>query len=138
MFLVSCRRLPMKLNHGICLATALGVAFLLGPLGSAQEKKDGPRIVAKILKVELAEQDIEPPNLIVTVTGQVNTGGYTKPRLVRAIYAKPPEDGIQDYFLMAVPPDGIAAQIISEVKASDTWKSFTKEAPWLKGVRIHG
>jgi hypothetical protein len=127
----------MKLVHSVCLIAALGVAMLLGPIGSAQEKP-GPRLVGKILNVDTKVQVSDPPNLIVAVTGQVTTGGYTKPRLLRAVYATPPEDGIQDYFLLAIPPDGIAAQVISEVKASDSWKAYTKEAPWLKGVRVHG
>ena len=120
-----------------CLGAVLGIALLLGPAASAQEKQ-GPRLVARILKVDFDVQDIKPPNLVVTAVGQVNTGGYTKPRLLRAVYATPPEDGIQDYFLLVVPPSGFVTQVISEVKASDTWKGYAKEAPWLKGIRVHG
>ncbi len=61
-----------------------------------------------------------------------------KVRLVRANYATPPEDGIQDYLLLAVPPSDAAAQVISEVQASDKWNDYAHAAPWLKGIRVHG
>jgi hypothetical protein len=118
------------------LVAALVVACWFGPVG-AQEKR-GPRIVGKIVSVEIAVEDIDPGNLVVKVVGQVPTGGYTKPTLLRAVYAKPPEDGIQDYFLLATPPDGIAAQIVSKVNASDTWKAYDKGGTWVKGMRVHG
>jgi hypothetical protein len=55
------------------------------------------------------------------------------------VYGKPPADGIQDYFLLATPPDGIAAQVVSKVTAADTWKGLDEKAEkWLKGVRVHG
>ena len=118
-------------------AAVLSVAFWIGPV-SAQEQ-NGPRIVEKILSVEIGFEKSDPPNLVVTVVGEVPTGGYTKPILLRAVYAMPPADGIQDYFLLATPPNGIAAQVISKVTAADTWKRFDDKAEkWLKGVRVHG
>ena len=124
----------MKAIH--FLTGALVVACWFGPV-SAQEK-DGPRIVGKILSVEIAIEKIDPGNLVVKVVGQVPTDGYTKPMLLRAVYAKPPEDGIQDYFLLATPPAGIAAQVVSKVNASDTWKEYDRGGTWVKGVRVHG
>jgi hypothetical protein len=126
--------------HWIWVTAAVAVA--LGPPADAQEKggrrQPQPQIVAAILKVDIEVEQSEPPNLVVNVAGQVRTGGYTKPRLVRAAYTTPPDDGIADYFLLAVPPGGPAIQVISEVKASDRWKAYTKEAPWIKGIRVHG
>ena len=128
------------------LACFLGVGLLLMAMTAqrsslAQEnggKKSEPRIIKKILKVAFAIEEIAPPNLVVTVSGQVPTGGYEKAKLVRVVYATPPDDGIQDYVLFAVPPSGFATQVISEVKAADRWKGYEKEAPWLKGIRVHG
>lgn len=125
------------------LACILGLGLLLpmaqtSSFAQEEDAKKEPRIVKKILKVDFAIQEIAPPNLVVTVIGQVPTGGYQKARLVRVQYATPPEDGIQDYVLLAVPPSGLATQVISEVKAADTWKGYPKEAPWLKGIRVHG
>lgn len=129
----------MKTMRGLCLSAAL-CGLMLPMIGSAEDKKapPGPQVVAKILKVEHAEQETAPPNLVVTATGQVSSGGYAKPTLLRVTYATPPADGIQDYFLVAIPPTDPAIQVISEVKASDTWKGFRKEAPWIKGIRVHG
>lgn len=129
----------MKTLRGFCLFAAL-CGLTLPAVGSAQDKKapPGPQVVAKILKADYEEQETAPPNLVVRATGQVSSGGYTKPTLLRAVYTTAPEDGIQDYFLVAIPPSGPAIQVISEVKASDTWKGFRKEAPWIKGIRVHG
>jgi hypothetical protein len=120
--------------HVVAAVCMCGLVVRTAP---GQEQKQ-PQIVGKILKVEYAEQESHPPNLVVTAVGQVPTGGYSKPALLRAIYKMPPEDGIQDYFLVAVPPSGPATQVISQVKASDQWKGYTKEAPWIKGIRVHG
>lgn len=91
--------------------------------------------VPKILEVTYELRKTKPPTLVLNVVGQVPTGGYTEVRLERATYDKPPKDGIQDYYLKAVPPSGIATTALSEVKASDVWS----EIPfWVKGVRVHG
>jgi len=129
----------MTTMRGFCLFAAL-IGLLLTAFGSAEDKKapQGPQVVSKILKVEHEEQETAPPNLVVRATGQVSSGGYAKPTLLRATYVTPPTDGIQDYFLVAIPPSDPAIQVISEVKASDTWKGFRKEAPWIKGIRVHG
>ena len=125
----------------LAAAAGLAAAAVLGlsdPTAGQDAKKAEPKTVATIVKVELAIQEIAPPNLVVTATGEVPTGGWSGAKLTRKTYVTPPKDGIQDYTLTAVPPDGVAAQVISTVKASDTWKAYTKEAPWLKGVRVHG
>lgn len=97
-----------------------------------------PRLVTKILNVDVTIETTVPPNLSIQVRGEVPTGGFQAPKLVRVNYVIPPDDGIQDYFLYATPPAGLATQVISEVAATDLWESFSEEAPWLKGVRIHG
>lgn len=115
-----------------CAASLAMMLFVLP--GALAQDKPAPRLVGTILKASLEDKN----GLVVTATGQVNTGGWTNARLLRAHYDTPPADGIQDYFLLATPPDGFATQVISEVKASDSWKTYKKDAPWLKGVRIHG
>lgn len=100
------------------------------------KKEPQPQIVGEIVEIEYVEEEIKPPNLVVTATGKVPTAGYTKPTLLRVSYDTPPDDGIQDYFLLATPPSGPAAQVVSKVKATNTWKGF--EASWIKGIRVHG
>lgn len=103
-----------------------------------ESQKPEPITVEKILKVEFVIQEMAPPNLVVTVIGEVPSSGYESVKLTRVTYVKEPEDGIQDYTLTAVPPSEPAMQVLSEVKAEDTWKRYTEEAPWLKGIRVHG
>ncbi|QDT40099.1 hypothetical protein Pan241w_01520 [Gimesia alba] len=115
----------------LALAVVLNSAVLL----QADDAKPTPVTVPKIIKVTNQVQTSFPPNLVVQAVGEVPTGGYTDAKLIRAVYVQPPQDGIQDYFLKAVPPSGPAITVISQVKASDTWKNFPS---WVKGIRVHG
>ena len=99
---------------------------------NAEEKPPQPVTVKKVLSAKLVA---EKGSLTVTAVGEVPTGGYTKPTLTRVQYFKQPDDGIQDYTFEAVPPAGIATQVVSKVTATDTWPSLPG---WVKGVRIHG
>ena len=102
------------------------------------KKNPEPKIVGTILSVDYSIEKKIPPNLVVDATGQVPTSGYSKVQLMRVVYATPPEDGIQDYVLLAVPPSDQAAAVVSEVKAVDRWTGYEREAPWIKGMRVHG
>jgi hypothetical protein len=117
--------------------SAAAVVALADPL-AGQDRKADPVTVKTILKVEFAIQEIDPPNLVVYATGEVPTGGWSGAKLTRKKYDTPPADGIQDYTLTAVAPTGIVTQALSKVEARDTWSRYTVEAPWLKGVRVHG
>jgi hypothetical protein len=109
----------------------------------SEEQKCGtkypePGIVGKIISVTYSVEKTIPPVLVLDAVGEVPTGGFTGARLERVIYVMPPEDGIQDYMLFAVPPAGMATQVISEIRATNRWPDFEKEAPGLKGIRVHG
>src|SRR5690606_25990055 len=90
--------------------------------------------IDKVDDVKLAF-DKESGKLVITAVGEVPTAGYSQPTLVKVTYIKAPEDGMQDYYLMAVPPDGPSAQVISQIVARDTLPSVPA---WMKGVRVHG
>lgn len=111
-------------------------ALLLCLMGTltvqAEEKPPQPVTVKKVLSAKLVA---EKGSLTVTAVGEAPTGGYTKPTLTRVQYFKQPDDGIQDYTFEAVPPAGIATQVVSKVTATDKWPSLPG---WVKGVRIHG
>jgi hypothetical protein len=94
--------------------------------------------VGKIISVEYAIEESEPPNLVVEAVGQVPTNGFKNPQLVRVVYVTPPADGIQDYVFYAEPPTGISLPALTPIKAANKWKAYGKEAPWLKGLRVHG
>ena len=109
-----------------------GMSLLLSGVLAVEEKPAEPVTVPKVVSAKLT---VAKGALTVSAVGEVRTAGYTKPTLTRVTYIKQPDDGIQDYTFQAVPPDGIAAQVISQVTASDTWESVPD---WVKGVRIHG
>ena len=120
----------------VILGVLLNVSF--GSEKNAGENETDSLIVKEIINVDYDIEKENPPNLVVTVTGQVPTGGYSNEQLVRVVYIIPPEDGIQDYMLLAVPPSGPAPQVITKIKAENRWENYESEAPWIKGVRVHG
>jgi hypothetical protein len=77
-----------------------------------------------------------PASLVVTVDGEVNTGGWTSPTLAPRTYVAPPTDGIWEYDFRAVPPSGMATQALSPISASHTWADYP--AAGLKGIRVFG
>ncbi|MCI0357748.1 MAG: hypothetical protein L0211_04580 [Planctomycetaceae bacterium] len=109
------------------------LAALTSRLAVAEEKPVEPVTIKKVVSAKL---EVSQGTLTVTAVGEVPTGGYTQPTLIRVTYFRQPDDGIQDYMFRAVPPDGVAAQVISQVTATDKWPALPKK--WLKGVRIHG
>lgn len=94
-----------------------------------------PETVKKIKQVTTQLLTSNPPQLKVNVIGEVPSGGFTDVTLTRVSYRRPPEDGIQDYYLKALPPTQPAIAVISEVKATDLWKGLPF---WVKGIRVHG
>ena len=113
----------------------LAFAFMGLSSGRAEDAKSKEITVSKILTVVHQIEKSNPPNLVLKVVGEVPTSGYTNAKVYRAIYVQPPQDGIQDFFLKAVPPSGVAATVISQVTASKTWKGYPA---WVKGIRVHG
>ncbi len=103
--------------------------------GRAEDVKSKEVTVSKIVTVVHKFEKSNPPNLVLKVVGEVPTAGYTNAKVYRAIYPQPPQDGIQDFFLKAVPPAGIAATVVSQVSATKTWNGYPS---WVKGIRVHG
>ena len=101
-----------------------------------RKKPDRAQRVKKILNVEYAVEKQVPPNLLVSAIGEVPTSGWTQPVLVRRTYVQPPPDGIWEYDLYAVPPAGPAAQVVSQVKATDRWNDYDELV--VHGVRVYG
>ncbi|MCH9654042.1 MAG: hypothetical protein K0U86_11055 [Planctomycetes bacterium] len=118
-----------------CPVLALALMFTSMQSVQAENTKSKLVSVPKILKVTHKIQESHPPNLELNVTGQVPTSGYTDVQLLRMVYVQPPQDGIQDFYLKAIPPSGLAATVISQVTASKTWKGYPA---WVKGIRVHG
>jgi hypothetical protein len=122
--------------------TAL-VALLVGGLAAggagvttalAQARKTLPQIV----EMQCTIQQTAPPALVITATGAIPAGGYQEAQLKRRQYGQPPADGIQEYDLTAVTPDGVTTPVSKRPEATDQWRNYAQEAPWLKGMRIYG
>jgi hypothetical protein len=124
----------LSLAAGISAAAALAASTAHGQKPK-DEKKPMARVVKTILLVDYETEESNPPVLVVTAVGQVPTGGWTEAKLMRRTYKKPPADGIYEYDLTAVPPDGAATQVLSKVKATDRWKDPPRE---LKGFKVYG
>lgn len=83
------------------------------------------------VKVEVLES--APPVLVVRASGETNTSGWTDAALSRVVYVDPPEDGIQDYGFVAIPPPEGGLDVITPVEAEDRWEGFED---WVRGVRV--
>ncbi|MDQ3185105.1 MAG: hypothetical protein M3Q16_01300 [Pseudomonadota bacterium] len=90
--------------------------------------------ILEVTEVKLAILESFPPQLRISASGNVPTGGWSNPRLVPYIYIQPPPDGIYDFDFVADPPEGIATQVISPIEVVHVWKDLPDR---LKGVRIH-
>lgn len=91
--------------------------------------------VSRIVGVQCAIEKSNPPNLVVSATGEVPTLGWKNPALTRVVYVQFPPDGIWDYTFTAIPPTGPVPQQVAPVQATDRWSGY----PWdkLKGIRVH-
>lgn len=102
---------------------------------SAAADEEKVQRVPQILEIEYAVQQSNPPNLLITATGEVPTAGWKKIQLLRRVYITPPADGIWEYDLVGLPPTGPAAQVVTKVRGRDQWKDYDQKT---KGVRVYG
>lgn len=86
--------------------------------------------------VSIISSDDEPSNKFITVnsTGKVPTTGWTSAHLVPHFPAKPPENGIWNIDFVAVPPSGLAGQIVLPISAEAQLPLFD----WVKIIKVHG
>jgi hypothetical protein len=90
--------------------------------------------VYEVLEVSLAFNKKMPPEFVVSARGRTERSGYTGPELVRVIYVRPPEDGIQDYEFEATPPSGPSLEVLTPIQATDVWSD---PPSWVRGARVH-
>lgn len=84
--------------------------------------------------VSLEIQKTNPPNLIISADGIVNSGGWKNGQLVPFIYIAPPVNGIYEFDFIADRPTGMVTQALTPIKAEFTWEDFPLE---LNGVKIY-
>lgn len=91
-------------------------------------------LVREIVDVNAAiDGDEENPVLIVEVEGLAPTAGWSHVRLEPHVYITPPDDGFQDFDLVADRPSDAAADALTPVEAG--WEGPLED--WCIGVRIH-
>lgn len=74
-----------------------------------------------------------PPQLVVSASGQVNSSGWSNGRLIPWVYVDQPADGIQDFDFVATAPSGFVLWVISPIGGEGT----IEMQDWMKGIRIH-
>ncbi len=91
--------------------------------------------VMDVTEVTLNIQKTNPPSLVISCHGIVNTGGWSHGKLVPFIYVMPPADGIYEFDFVANAPTGIVIQVVTPITAEDfVWEDFPAE---LKGVKVY-
>jgi len=74
-----------------------------------------------------------PPQLVVSAEGRVNSSGWTNGRLVPGT-AEKPADGILDFDFIAAAPSGrFVLQVISPISGMGS----VAFQDWMKGIRVH-
>ncbi|MBA4065171.1 MAG: hypothetical protein C0501_15940 [Isosphaera sp.] len=118
-------------------AAGLAAAALAGMTALAEApEKDKPK--GEVLKTVIgatAAFDKDGKTLVVTAVGQVPTGGWTGAKLTRREAKEAPKDGVYEFDLTAVRPDGIVTQALSKVTATEKWENPPAD---LKAVKING
>jgi hypothetical protein len=129
------------------LWTAIAAAMVLAVPGAVRARQQtdpatpgvsAPETVPQILAAEISVTDAVPPVVTIHARGQVNSGGWSAPRLVKTAFGEIPADGIQDFEFIATPPSGPATAALQEIEAEFRWDTVLVDAPWLRGIRVHG
>ena len=98
--------------------------------------------VPTVETVHYALAKSQPPDLLVHAQGLVPTSGWQNAVLSAWVYVTPPADGIQDFDMLAEPPQGIVLQVISKISAHTAIEQVDLANYWgpglpLLGVRVH-
>jgi hypothetical protein len=120
----------------MALVGALGMTSLTAAEKPEPVKEEKPKdVLLKTIIDAKAEFDKDKKKLTIDATGQVPTGGWKGAKLTPRVYVKAPADGIWEFDMTAVRPEGIVTQVVSKVKATHTWENPPAE---LKGIKIYG
>lgn len=74
-----------------------------------------------------------PPTLSMQVNGLVSSSGWSDPKLVPFEHVTPPEDGIQEFDFVAMPPKDSYLTVMTPVSTSVLWPGVPD---WARGVRV--
>jgi hypothetical protein len=94
-------------------------------------------VQSKILLVDSVKLSFNkelPPELIIEANGTSSTPQWTNAALSCYEYASAPQDGIQEFDLVAIPPSVFVPEFLSPIRTSYTVKAVPE---WLRGVRVY-
>lgn len=112
-------------------ARVLGVAQAIEK--ATQQRRDHKPI--KILDVTLSIEESDPPNLVVSVTGEAPTDGW-EAHLNQHYYFRPPADGMWGFDLVGIAP--VATKPPKKMKITTKYRWMAYPAKDVKGVIVNG
>jgi len=113
------------LTAAALFAAAGATATLACGMASFVDSDPRALYATQITGVEGAPADGD--SIVLTVTFEVPTGGWSEAQLVPVTYFMEPYDGVYEIYAMAVPPDGASTQALQPMTA-------TIEMPLTEGV----
>ena len=93
-----------------------------------------PQPIWEITAVQITDLQNDPPQLSITVQGNITSGGWVNPQLIQFQYIVPPQDGIYDFEFMAVPPKEASTTVITAIEVEYILDPVPED---LLGVRIN-
>ncbi len=115
---------------------AVGLGFASQPGVGVQKTNYGPKMADDFYDVSWSIDHANDSNLVVLVEAIDPRGEPRNPKIIPGRYEIPPEDGIQDLFVMAEPA-WPGPKTWTKYTVKYIWKDFRKDAPWVKGIRVH-
>jgi len=100
---------------------------------SGQRKNMSKELIHSVDSVTITYIKKNPPEYRIDATGKATTSGWSNPELSAVVYVQAPPDGIYDYDFVAEPPSGVAAQVLTPIKAQ---KVLGKMPKGFRGVRV--
>jgi len=120
----------------IAAASLLAFGVVLASQPSIQKTSIGPKMADDLYNVACTLDPKNSDNLVLTVDAVDPRGEPRRARIISGAYAEPPDDGVQDFFVVAEPsPAG--QPVRTTYRVDYLWESFRRRAPWLRGVRVH-
>jgi|GEM_PF-4829033 len=101
--------------------------------GAGQVAKAVPVYAVDMVDVDVAES--HPPQYAIRACGRVTTSGWGPAWLRPIPTKKPPKDGVYEFEFVAIPPSGIALQVISPI-ATPTQLWRPADGGEVKGIRV--
>ena len=89
-----------------------------------------------LTRVSLRPQEGDDSNgtFLIVAEGEVNSSGWSNPRLLPYTYVRSPEDGMWGFDFVADAPSGISRPVLTPIRA----EYLMKEVPeGFNGVRVH-